>query len=61
VVARSKSWVYGRSLVRIAGSNPGRGHGCLSVVSVVCCQVEVSATGLSLVERNPTECGVSCV
>ena len=23
----------------------GRGHGCLSVVSVVCCQVEVSATG----------------
>jgi len=21
-----------------------RGHGCLSVVSVVCCQVEVSAT-----------------
>ena len=22
-----------------------RGHGCLSVVSVVCCQVEVSATG----------------
>jgi len=26
------------------GSNPTRGHGCLSVVSVVCCQVEVSAT-----------------
>jgi hypothetical protein len=24
---------------------PHRGHGCLSVVSVVCCQVEVSATG----------------
>jgi hypothetical protein len=22
-----------------------RGHGCLSLVSVVCCQVEVSATG----------------
>jgi hypothetical protein len=35
-----------------------RGHGCLSVVSVVCCQVEVSATGWSLVERSPTECGV---
>jgi hypothetical protein len=38
------------------------GHGCLSVVSVVCCQVEVSATGWSLVQRSPTECVVSeCV
>ena len=35
-----------------------RGHGCLSLVSVVCCQVEVSATGRSLVQRSPTECGV---
>jgi hypothetical protein len=35
------------------------GHGCLSVVSVVCCQVEVSATDWSLVQRSPTECGVS--
>jgi hypothetical protein len=26
------------------GSNPTRGHGYLSVVSVVCCQVEVSLT-----------------
>jgi hypothetical protein len=24
-----------------------------------CCQVEVSATGRSLVQRDPTECGVS--
>jgi hypothetical protein len=38
--ARSKAWVYGRSLTGIAGSN-----GCLSVVSVVYCQVEVFATG----------------
>ena len=29
------------------------------VVCVVCCQVEVSATGRSLVQRIPTECGVS--
>ena len=36
-----------------------RGHGCLFVVSVVCCQVEVSASGWSLVQRSPTECGVS--
>jgi hypothetical protein len=32
---------------------------CLSVVSVVCCQVEVSASGLSPVQAVPTECGVS--
>jgi hypothetical protein len=31
----------------------------MSFVSVVCCQVEVSATSWSLVERSPTECGVS--
>ena len=28
-------------------------------MSVVCCQVEVSASGWSLVQRSPTECGVS--
>jgi hypothetical protein len=33
-----------------------RRHGCLSVVSVVCCQVEVSATAWSIVQRSPTEC-----
>jgi hypothetical protein len=33
----------------------------MSVVSVVCCQVEVSATGWSLVQRSHTECGVSKV
>ena len=27
-------------------------HGCLSVVSVVCCQVEISATDRSLVQRS---------
>jgi hypothetical protein len=30
---------------------------CL-LYSVVCCQVEVSATGRSLVQRSPTDCGV---
>ena len=43
-----------RSWVRIPP-----GHGCLSVVSVVCCQIEVSATSLSPVQRSPTDCGVS--
>jgi hypothetical protein len=37
-----------------------RGHGYLSLVSVVCCcQVGDSATSRSLVQRNPTDCGVS--
>jgi hypothetical protein len=36
-----------------------QGHVCLSLVSVVCCQVEVSATSWSLVQRSPAECGVS--
>ena len=31
----------------------------LSLVSVVCLQVEVSASGLSLVRRSPTKRGVS--
>jgi len=31
----------------------------MSVVSGVCCQVEVSATSRSLVQRSSTECGVS--
>jgi hypothetical protein len=38
------------------------GHGCLSVVSDVCCQVEISASGRSLVHRSSSECGASlCV
>jgi hypothetical protein len=40
-----------RSLAGITGSNPAG--------NVVCCQVEVSATGWSLVQRSLTEC--ACV
>jgi hypothetical protein len=36
-----------------------QGHGCLSPVSVVCSQVEVSAPGWSVAWRSPAECGVS--
>ena len=44
------------------GFESHRGHGYLSVVSVVCCQVEVSATSWSLVQRSPTDCAASlCV
>ena len=45
VAAHTKAWVCGRSLAETAGLNPA---GCLNIsffVSVVFCQVEVSATG----------------
>jgi hypothetical protein len=37
-------YICGRSPAEIVGSNPTGGHGYLSVVSVVCCQLEVSTT-----------------
>jgi len=51
----AKVWVYCRSIAGIAGSNPSG----VSLVSVVYGQVEVSAKGISHVERSSTECGVS--
>ena len=56
--ARSKAWVCGRSLAVIPGLYSTGGHGCLSVVSVVCCQVDVSVSGRSLVRWSHTEYGV---
>jgi len=44
VAARFKEYVYGCSPAEIVGFESHRGHGCLSVVSVVCCQVYVCAT-----------------
>ena len=41
VAVRSNVW----SLQPVAGSNAAGGHGGLSLVSIVCCQVEVSASG----------------
>jgi hypothetical protein len=55
MAAQSKPWVYGCSLVGIAGSNPA-GDIDVCLVSFVCCQVEVSATGQSLIQISPTEC-----
>ena len=44
MAARCKAWVYDRSLVGIAGSNPAEGIDvCLA--SVVPCQTELSASG----------------
>jgi hypothetical protein len=60
VAARSKAWVYGRSIVRIAKSNPaGDMDISMSLVIVVCCQVEVSAIDRLLVQRSSTECCMS--
>jgi len=41
------------------GFETRRGHGSLSLLSVVCCQVGVSATNRSLVQKSSTDCGVS--
>jgi hypothetical protein len=43
VVARSKTWVYGRSPAAIVGSNPTGGID-VCFVCVGCCKVEVFAT-----------------
>jgi len=48
-------------LLGVAGSNPARWNGCLSLVTTVCRKVEVSATGSLLVQRSPTDCVVSWV
>ena len=51
------------SLRPLAGWDCGlescRGHGRFSVLSVVCCPVEGSATGRLLVQRSPADCYVS--
>ena len=41
------------------GFESRRVHGYRSLESVVCCQVEVSTTGRSFVQRSPTDRGVS--
>ena len=62
VATRSKAWVCGLSLAGIVGSNPAEVIDVLSLVNVVCYQVEVFAMSWSLVQRSPTECVVSlCV
>jgi hypothetical protein len=53
--ARSKAWVCGRSLAGIVGSNPAGG---MDVCCECCVLSEVSASGWSLVQRSPSECGV---
>jgi hypothetical protein len=58
VAERFEARVYGHSLAGIAKSNPAGG----THLFCKCCQVEVSATGRSLVQSSPTDCDVSlCV
>jgi hypothetical protein len=53
-----RHWLSAARLLRL-GFESRRVHGCLSLVSVVCCLAEVSEKGRSLVQESPTECGVS--
>jgi hypothetical protein len=57
VVAPSKAWVCGRALAGVMGSNPTGGMD-VYLVQCLCCQVELSATDRSLVQRSPTDCCV---
>ena len=56
--------VYGVGLWSLAcwdcGFKSHQRHGCLSVVIVVCCQVELCDTSWSLIQRSSTKCGASC-
>ena len=45
VAAPSKAWVRGCSLAEIEGSNSTGGMDVVSLVSIVCCQVEVFCDG----------------
>jgi hypothetical protein len=58
---RRSQWQHGlrRRLFWDCGLESRRGHACLSVVNVVYCQVDVHVRGRSLVQKSPTECGVS--
>ena len=59
LAVRSNAWVWSRLLAGNEEFESHRVHGCLSVVNVVFCEVEVSTSGWSLVQRSPTDCGMS--
>ena len=66
-MARRSQWLRGlrrRSaaarLLRIVGSNP-TGNMDVCLLLVLSGQIEVSATGRSLVQSSLTDCDVSCV
>jgi len=55
VAAWSKGWVYSYSVAGDCGFESYWGYGCLSLLSVVCCQVEVCTVDRSLVQMSPIE------
>jgi hypothetical protein len=59
VAERSKAWVCSRSPAGIAGSNPAEGMDICLLWVLCVCQVEISGTGWSLVQRSPTDCDAS--
>ena len=60
MAAQSKAWIRGRSIAGIAGSTFASDvDGCLSLASVRFCQVYISVSDWSLVQRSPTVCDVS--
>ena len=60
MVARSKGVGLRLLVCWDCGFESRRRHGGLSLVSVVCCHLEVPATGRSFVQWILTDCGV-CV
>jgi hypothetical protein len=55
VAARPNAWVLRPLVCWDWGFESSWGHGYLSVMIVVCCQVVFPTSGLSLVQRSPTE------
>jgi hypothetical protein len=62
LAARSKAWVFRPLDCWECGFETRRWHRYLSFVSVVCCELEVSATDRFLFQRSPIEfvCVVEC-
>ena len=59
VDAWSKAWGLLPLDCLDCGFESRRGHRCLYLLSIVCSQVEVSATGRAHMQRSHKDCGVS--
>ena len=59
VAAWSKGWVCDLSLSGVTSSNRARGHGCVSIVSVMCCAGRGPCDGLITLPEE--SCRLLCV
>jgi len=59
MAARTTEWIYCHSLAETVGTNPAQGMDLCLFVSIVSCKVTVSVRDRSLIQRSPTEYGVS--